>query len=69
MITFAVSFTLADENVGEITIAGDAEASGGPVTDKPYTSMHGDFMNGWEQAELRTAYPDLHRHGAGYGQD
>ena len=45
-----MSFVLPSEDVGNITVAGDGE--NGPVRNKPPGSMHGDFMNGWNQAQL-----------------
>ena len=46
-ITMSLNFVLPTTEVGTITVAGD-DADG----QLPYTSMHADFMNGWNQASL-----------------
>jgi Domain of unknown function (DUF1996) len=49
-ITMSLNFVLPTTNVGTITVAGDD-----PVENDGqlrYTSMHADFMNGWDQAAL-----------------
>jgi hypothetical protein len=46
-ITMSLNFVLPTTNVGTITVAGD-DADG----QLRYTSMHADFMNGWDQAVL-----------------
>jgi hypothetical protein len=49
-ITMSLTFMLPTTNVGTITVAGDDPM--GHATQLPYTSMHADFMNGWNQASL-----------------
>lgn len=44
-ITMSLNFTLPNENVGLIQVAGD----GGLIS---HTTMHADFMNGWNMTEL-----------------
>jgi Domain of unknown function (DUF1996) len=46
-ITMSLNFVLPRTEVGTITVAGN-DADG----QLPYTSMHADFMNGWDQARL-----------------
>ena len=46
-ITMSLNFVLPTTEVGTITVAGD-DADG----QLRYTSMHADFMNGWNQAAL-----------------
>ena len=41
---------LTDNKWGTITVAGDDPM--GHATQLRYTSMHADFMNGWDQAVL-----------------
>jgi len=50
MITFATSYKLPSENVGRITVAGSDDD--GHFVRKPASSMHGDFVNGWNQNRL-----------------
>jgi hypothetical protein len=52
-ITMNLNFVLPTTDVGTITVAGD-DADG----QLPYTSMHADFMNGWDQAELTDLVTD-----------
>jgi hypothetical protein len=52
-ITMSLNFVLPTTEVGTITVAGDA-ADG----QLPYTSMHADFMNGWNQAALADLVTD-----------
>ena len=49
-ITMSLNFVLPTTEVGTITVAGD-DPMGNPGQ-LPYTSMHADFMNGWDQAVL-----------------
>ena len=49
-ITMSLNFVLPTTNVGTITVAGN-DPMGNPGQLR-YTSMHADFMNGWDQAVL-----------------
>jgi hypothetical protein len=55
-ITMSLNFVLPTEEVGTITVAGDD-----PVENDrqlSYTSMHADFMNGWNQETLTALITD-----------
>jgi hypothetical protein len=55
-ITMSLNFALPTTQVGTITVAGED-----PVENdgqRPYTSMHADFMNGWNQAVLTDLITD-----------
>lgn len=44
-ITMSLNFTLPNENVGLIQVAGEGGL-------RSHTTMHADFMNGWDMTEL-----------------
>ena len=50
-ITMSLNFVLPSTDVGNITVAGD----GGRA---PYTSMHADFVNGWNMTALNDLVAD-----------
>lgn len=55
-ITMNVNFVLPAKDVGTITVAGDdPRENDGQL---PYTSMHADFMNGWDQSVLADLVKD-----------
>jgi hypothetical protein len=55
-ITMSLNFVLPTTEVGTITVAGnDPMGNAGQL---PYTSMHADFMNGWNQAILSDLVTD-----------
>ena len=55
-VTMSLNFVLPTTDVGTITVAGDDPVE----NDKqlPYTSMHADFMNGWNQEVLTDLVTD-----------
>jgi hypothetical protein len=55
-ITMSLNFVLPTTNVGTITVAGN-DPMGNPGQLR-YTSMHADFMNGWDQAALTELVTD-----------
>jgi hypothetical protein len=55
-ITMSLNFVLPTTEVGTITVAGnDSVENDGQL---PYTSMHADFMNGWNQSVLTDLVTD-----------
>jgi hypothetical protein len=50
-ISMSLNFTLPNENVGLIQVAGDDGLMS-------HTTMHADFMNGWDMTELNTLTVD-----------
>jgi hypothetical protein len=55
-ITMSLNFVLPTTNVGTITVAGN-DPMGNPGQLR-YTSMHADFMNGWDQTALTKLVTD-----------
>ena len=55
-ITMNLNFVLPTTEVGTIMVAGNDPM--GHATQVPYTSMHADFMNGWNQAALTDLVTD-----------